>query len=118
MDRSGPGQAPRQAGPPQAVAPAASAPVTPGSADDAAAGRRAQRALYAYNSDFRTYTLDATLVIAVTYLFSAIAVVILPFRKRELWAASPASKIKVLGVPIVPAAGWVTIALLVFNLFE
>jgi amino acid transporter len=75
-------------------------------------------ALYAYNTTFVTYTLDATLVIAVTYLFSAIAVVILPLRKPDLWFASPASKVKVLGVPIVPVAGVVTIALLVFNLYE
>jgi len=75
-------------------------------------------ALYAYNTTFVTYTLDATLVIAVTYLFSAIAVVILPFRKRELWQASPASRIKVLGVPIVPVSGVITIGLLVFNLVE
>ncbi|HUZ26502.1 MAG TPA: APC family permease [Streptosporangiaceae bacterium] len=75
-------------------------------------------AIYAYNSTFRTYTLDATLVIAVTYLFSAIAVVILPWRKPDLWAASPASRIKVLGVQIVPLAGWVTIAFLGFDLYE
>lgn len=75
-------------------------------------------ALYAYWSKFYTYTLDATLVIAVTYLFSAIAVVILPFRKPELWAASPASKIKIFGVPVVPVAGVVTIGLLGFNLYE
>jgi APA family basic amino acid/polyamine antiporter len=75
-------------------------------------------AVYAYSGTFRNYTLDATLVIAVTYLFSAIAVVILPWRKPDLWAASPASRIKLLGVPIVPAAGWVTIALLVFDLYE
>ncbi len=75
-------------------------------------------AVYAYSTSFRTYTLDATLVIAVTYLFSAIAVVILPWRKPELWAASPASRFKFLGVPIVPAAGVVTIALLVFDLVE
>jgi basic amino acid/polyamine antiporter, APA family len=75
-------------------------------------------ALYAFNSTFAGYTLDATLVIAVTYLFSAIAVVILPLRKPDLWFASPASKIKVLGVPVVPVAGVVTIALLVFNLYE
>jgi len=75
-------------------------------------------ALYAYNTTFVTYTLDATLVIAVTYLFSSIAVVILPWRKPELWRASPASKVKVLGVPIVPVAGVVTIGLLVFNLVE
>ncbi len=75
-------------------------------------------ALYAYNSTFATYTLDATLVIAVTYLFSAIAVVILPLRKPDLWFASPASKVKVLGVPVVPVAGVITIGLLVFNLYE
>ncbi len=75
-------------------------------------------AVYAYNGTFRTYTLDATLVIAVTYFFSAIAVVILPWRKPDLWAASPASRIKVAGVPIVPLAGWVTIAFLGFDLYE
>ena len=75
-------------------------------------------AVYAYWLSFRNYTLDATLVIAVTYLFSAIAVVILPWRKPDLWRASPASRFKFLGVPIVPAAGWVTIGLLVFDLVE
>jgi amino acid transporter len=75
-------------------------------------------ALYAYNSTFASYTLDATLVIAVTYLFSAIAVVILPWRKPDLWFASPASKIKLFGVPVVPVSGVITIALLVFNLYE
>ena len=75
-------------------------------------------ALYAFNSTFASYTLDATLVIAVTYLFSAIAVVILPLRKPDLWYASPASKVKLLGVPVVPVAGVITIALLVFNLYE
>src|SRR3984885_872645 len=75
-------------------------------------------ALYAFNSTFASYTLDATLVIAVTYLFSAIAVVILPLRKPDLWYGSPASKVKLLGVPVVPVAGVVTIGLLVFNLYE
>ena len=75
-------------------------------------------ALYAYNSTFASYTLDATLVIAVTYLGSAIAVVILPLRKPDLWFASPASKFKLFGVPVVPVAGVVTIALLVYNLYE
>jgi basic amino acid/polyamine antiporter, APA family len=75
-------------------------------------------AFYASSLSFREYTLDATLVIAVTYLFSAIAVVILPWRKPDLWRASPASRFKVFGVPIVPVAGVVTIALLVFDLVE
>jgi basic amino acid/polyamine antiporter, APA family len=75
-------------------------------------------ALYAYSATFVTYTLDATLVIAVTYLFSAIAVVILPWRKPEMWRASPASKMKTAGVPIVPVAGVVTIGLIGFSLYE
>jgi basic amino acid/polyamine antiporter, APA family len=75
-------------------------------------------AVYAYWLKFETYVLDATLVIAVTYLFSAIAVVVLPWRKPELWRASPASRFKVAGVPIVPVAGVVTIGLLGYNLYE
>jgi basic amino acid/polyamine antiporter, APA family len=75
-------------------------------------------AVYAYSLKFETYTLDATLVIAVTYLFSAIAVVILPWRKPDLWRASPASRIKIFGVQIVPVSGVVTIGLLVYNLYE
>jgi basic amino acid/polyamine antiporter, APA family len=75
-------------------------------------------AVYAYNSTFVKYTYDATLVIAVTFLFSAIAVVLLPFIKKDLWRASPASKIRIFGVQVVPVAGWVTIALLGFNLYE
>jgi basic amino acid/polyamine antiporter, APA family len=75
-------------------------------------------AVYAYSLKFETYTLDATLVIAITYLFSAIAVVILPWRKPDLWRASPASRIKIFGVQIVPVAGVVTIGLLVYNLYE
>ena len=75
-------------------------------------------AFYAYSTTFASYTLDATLVIAVTYLFSAIAVVILPWRKPDLWKASPASRFKLFGVPIVPVAGVVTIGLLGYNLYE
>jgi amino acid transporter len=75
-------------------------------------------ALYAYNTTFAQYTLDGVLVAAVTYLFSVIAVVILPLRKPDLWYASAASKVKVLGVPVVPVAGVITIVLLVYNLYE
>ncbi len=75
-------------------------------------------AVYAYNTTFVKYTYDATLVIAVTFLFSAIAVVLLPFIKKDLWQASPASKIRIFGVQVVPVAGWVTIGLLGFNLYE
>src|SRR5438105_1916798 len=44
-------------------------------------------AAYAYSSTFHSWTLDATLVIAVTYLFSAIAVVLLPLGRKHRWPA-------------------------------
>jgi APA family basic amino acid/polyamine antiporter len=75
-------------------------------------------AVYSYWVKFATYTLDATLVIAVTYLVSAFAVVILPWRKPELWASSAASKFKAFGIPIVPVAGLATMGLVIYNLIE
>src|SRR5439155_12524728 len=45
-------------------------------------------ALYAYTTKFRTYVLDATLVIAVTFLGTAIAAMILPWRKKQLYQNS------------------------------
>jgi len=58
-------------------------------------------ALYAYSTDFRTYTLDATLVIAVTFLGSAIAAAVLPWRRKEIYDASPISHYRVLGIPLI-----------------
>src|SRR5258708_4668627 len=63
------------------------------------------RAVYAYWTKFYTYTLDATLVIAVTYLFSAFAVVLLPFIKKDLWRGSPPGGGKALRLPTRPRAG-------------
>ena len=75
-------------------------------------------ALYAYWGKFSTYTLDATLVIAVTYLVTSFAAVILPWRKPDLWKASPASRFRVLGVPLVPLCGLVTMGLIIYDLVE
>ena len=52
---------------------------------------------YAYNSTFTSWTLDATLVIAVTFCGSTVAAGILPWRKPEIYNASPIAKYKVLG---------------------
>jgi basic amino acid/polyamine antiporter, APA family len=75
-------------------------------------------ALYAYNDDFVTYTLDATLVIAVTFLGSAIAAAILPWRKREIYNASPIAKYTVMGIPLVTFTAVLFIAFLVFCLYK
>ena len=65
-------------------------------------------ALYAYNSTFLKATLDATLVIAVTFLGSAIAAIILPWRRKTLYANSAIARYKIGGVPLITAAGLVT----------
>ena len=53
-------------------------------------------ALYAFNIfSFQSIVLDATLVIAVTFLGSTVAAVIMPWRQKELYQGSPIAKYKV-----------------------
>jgi APA family basic amino acid/polyamine antiporter len=75
-------------------------------------------ALYAYNDDFVTYTLDATLVIAVTFLGSTIAAAILPWRKREIYNASPIAKYTVMGIPLITFTASLFILFLGFCLYK
>ena len=51
--------------------------------------------IYAYSADFRALTLDATLVIAVTFLGSTVAATILPWWKPQLFDNSPIARLKV-----------------------
>jgi amino acid transporter len=75
-------------------------------------------ALFAWNVfNFRSLTLDSTLVIAVTYLGTAIAAILLPYRKPALYNASPILKYKVFGVPLITVAGVVFAAFLAFLLY-
>ena len=60
---------------------------------------------YAYNTTFTSWTLDATLVIAVTFLGSTVAAGILPWRKPEIYNASPIAKYKVARHPADHAGG-------------
>jgi basic amino acid/polyamine antiporter, APA family len=75
-------------------------------------------ALYAYNADFQTYTLAATLVIAVTFLGSAIAAAVLPWRRREIYEASPIAKYRVMGIPLITFTASLFIVFLVFCLIK
>jgi basic amino acid/polyamine antiporter, APA family len=65
-------------------------------------------AIYAYNADFRLLTLDATLVIAVTFLGTSIAATILPWVKPALFQNSPIGRMRIAGIPLVSLAGAVT----------
>ena len=73
-------------------------------------------ALYAYWGDFATYVLDATVVIAVTYLGTTIAALILPWRLRRVYEASPLAKWEVAGIPLISVAAFIFASFLVFNL--
>jgi len=75
-------------------------------------------ALYAYTSKFSTYILDATLVIAVTFFGTAIAAMILPYRKKSLYANSAIARYKILGLPLITVTGFITAAFLGFNLWH
>lgn len=72
-------------------------------------------ALYSWNIfNFQSLTLCSTEVIAITYLGTTIAAILLPYRKKDLYNASPIAKYKVAGIPLITIAG---IIFLVFELF-
>jgi APA family basic amino acid/polyamine antiporter len=73
---------------------------------------------YAYNSEFYSWTLAATFVIAITFAGSAIAAALLPWRKREIYQASPIARYTVAGVPLVTAAAVGFLVILGFAIYE
>jgi amino acid transporter len=75
-------------------------------------------ALYSFNSTFHDYTLDATLVIAITFFGSAVAAAILPWRKPEIYNASPIAKYRVFGIPLITFAAAAFIVFLGFCLYK
>jgi basic amino acid/polyamine antiporter, APA family len=73
---------------------------------------------YAYNSNFNSWTLDATLVIAITFLGSTVSAAIMPWRRRDIYNASPIAKYRVAGLPLITAAALAFTAFLVFCLVK
>lgn len=76
-------------------------------------------ALYSWNIvGFQTLTLASTLVIAVTFLGSTIAAIVMPYTRPELYRASPIAKYNIAGIPLISVAGVIFAAFLLFMLFE
>jgi APA family basic amino acid/polyamine antiporter len=75
-------------------------------------------AFYAFTDTFKTLILDATLVIAVTFLGTAIAATILPWRKKRLYENSPMARYKVGGIPLITITGAITALFLGYNLYK
>jgi amino acid transporter len=75
--------------------------------------------LYAYNvGGFISVTLAATQAIAIMYFGTAIAAMILPYKKKDLYEASPIAKMKFLGIPVITLAGAIFALFLGFLLVE
>jgi amino acid transporter len=75
--------------------------------------------MFAYDiAGFRALTLDSTLVIAVTYLGTTIAAIVLPYKKPDLFNASPIAKYKIFGIPLITVAGVIFGGFLVFLLYQ
>lgn len=76
-------------------------------------------ALYAYNvGGFTSITLAATQGIAIMYFGTAIAAIVLPYKKKELFEASPIAQMKVAGIPLITIAGVIFGGFLLFLLVE
>jgi basic amino acid/polyamine antiporter, APA family len=73
---------------------------------------------YAFNEDFYSWTLAATMVIAITFAGSAVAAAVLPWRKPEIYNASPIARYRIAGIPLITVTAIGFLALLVFCLYK
>ncbi|HNN13790.1 MAG TPA: APC family permease, partial [Anaerolineales bacterium] len=75
--------------------------------------------MYAYNvGGFISVTLAATQAIAIMYFGTSIAAIVLPYKKKDLYEASPIAKMKVAGIPLITVAGLIFGGFLLFLLVE
>lgn len=74
--------------------------------------------MYAFGEEFATWTLNATLVIATTFLGSAVAAAVLPWRRPDIYNASPIARYNVFGVPLVTVSAVLFAVFLVFCLYQ
>jgi amino acid transporter len=75
-------------------------------------------AIYAYKPSFTSVFLDATAVLALTFFATVVAAIILPWRRKDLYDASPIANWKVAGVPAITVVGVITGLFLLFMLWE
>src|SRR3982075_2880143 len=75
-------------------------------------------ALWAYRANFQVIFLDATAVIAVTFLGTVIAAAILPWPRADIYRNSPIARWRVAGIPVITVTGVVSAIFLLFMLAE
>jgi amino acid transporter len=74
--------------------------------------------LYAYQLGFSALTLDASLVIAVTFFGTSFAATILPWWKPDLYNKSPIARYRIGPLPIIAIAGAITTVFLGWVTYE
>ena len=75
-------------------------------------------ALFAYRANFQVIFLDATAVIAVTFLGTVVAAAILPWRRADIYRNSPIARWRVAGIPVITITGVVSAIFLAFMIVE
>jgi amino acid transporter len=75
-------------------------------------------ALFAYRASFQVIFLDATAVIAVTFLGTVIAAAILPWRRADIYKQSPIARWRVAGIPVITVTGVISAIFLAFMIVE
>src|SRR6267142_1092675 len=75
-------------------------------------------AIYAYKPDFTSVFYDATAVLALTFFATTVAAIILPWRRKDLYNASPIAQYKIAGLPMITVIGVITGLFLLFMLYE
>ena len=76
-------------------------------------------ALFAWNVfGFQAAYLDATAVIAITFLATLVAAMILPWRRKDIYDASPIARYKVAGIPAITLVSAVAAIFILFMVYE
>jgi amino acid transporter len=76
-------------------------------------------ALFAWNVfGFAAAYLDATAVIAITFMGTLLAAIILPWRRKDIYNASPIANYKVAGLPVISVAGAIAFIFIAFMVYE
>jgi basic amino acid/polyamine antiporter, APA family len=75
-------------------------------------------ALYAYNTTFYKATLDATLVIAATFALTTLSAIVLPWRRPDIYNASPIASYQPLGIPLITLSGVIFLGFLLFCIYK
>jgi len=74
--------------------------------------------MYAFGESFATWTLNATLVIAITFLGSAVSAALMPWLKPDIYNASPIARYNVLGIPLITVSATAFALFAVFCLYQ